>query len=67
MSLSFHWFLPTSGDSRSIVGGGHGADLRVSAADRPATTVAGVAIPDATICAVARAALSNRDQSPSPM
>ena len=23
--LSFHWFLPTSGDSRSIVGGGHGA------------------------------------------
>ncbi|WP_420750225.1 LLM class flavin-dependent oxidoreductase [Rhodococcus sp. O3] len=37
MSLSFHWFLPTSGDSRSIVGGGHGADLRVSAADRPAT------------------------------
>lgn len=37
MSLSFHWFLPTSGDSRSIVGGGHGADLRVTAADRPAT------------------------------
>ncbi|WP_137723270.1 LLM class flavin-dependent oxidoreductase [Prescottella subtropica] len=35
--LSFHWFLPTSGDSRSIVGGGHGADLRASAADRPAT------------------------------
>jgi alkanesulfonate monooxygenase len=23
--LSFHWFLPTSGDSRYIVGGGHGA------------------------------------------
>lgn len=37
MSLSFHWFLPTSGDSRSIVGGGHGADLRASASDRPAT------------------------------
>ena len=37
MSLSFHWFLPTSGDSRSIVGGGHGADLRAQASDRPAT------------------------------
>ncbi|MEE2060779.1 LLM class flavin-dependent oxidoreductase [Rhodococcus artemisiae] len=37
MSLSFHWFLPTSGDSRSIVGGGHGADLRANAGDRPAT------------------------------
>jgi alkanesulfonate monooxygenase len=24
VSLKFHWFLPTSGDSRSIVGGGHG-------------------------------------------
>lgn len=24
-ALTFHWFLPTSGDSRSIVGGGHGA------------------------------------------
>ncbi|RDI30240.1 hypothetical protein DEU38_10646 [Rhodococcus sp. AG1013] len=36
-SLSFHWFLPTSGDSRKIVGGGHGADLRSSAGDRPAT------------------------------
>jgi alkanesulfonate monooxygenase len=23
--LTFHWFLPTSGDSREIVGGGHGA------------------------------------------
>jgi alkanesulfonate monooxygenase len=23
--ISFHWFLPTSGDSREIVGGGHGA------------------------------------------
>ena len=23
--LVFHWFLPTSGDSRQIVGGGHGA------------------------------------------
>jgi alkanesulfonate monooxygenase len=24
MALKFHWFLPTSGDSRAIVGGGHG-------------------------------------------
>jgi alkanesulfonate monooxygenase len=23
--LTFHWFLPTSGDSRDIIGGGHGA------------------------------------------
>ena len=23
MSLQFHWFLPTTGDSRSLVGGGH--------------------------------------------
>jgi len=22
--LSFHWFLPTNGDGRDIVGGGHG-------------------------------------------
>jgi alkanesulfonate monooxygenase len=27
MTLTFHWFLPTSGDSRNIVGGGHGADV----------------------------------------
>jgi alkanesulfonate monooxygenase len=27
MSLTFHWFLPTSGDSRNITGGGHGADV----------------------------------------
>jgi alkanesulfonate monooxygenase len=25
MTLTFHWFLPTSGDSRNITGGGHGA------------------------------------------
>ncbi len=24
MSLHFHWFLPTNGDGRDIVGGGHG-------------------------------------------
>ncbi|MBV2365350.1 LLM class flavin-dependent oxidoreductase [Streptomonospora nanhaiensis] len=25
MAITFHWFLPTQGDSRGIVGGGHGA------------------------------------------
>lgn len=25
MTLTFHWFLPTSGDFRAIVGGGHGS------------------------------------------
>ncbi|MGW7514966.1 LLM class flavin-dependent oxidoreductase [Streptomyces sp. NPDC054796] len=35
MSLTFHWFLPTSGDSRHVVGGGHGAPATASAADRP--------------------------------
>ncbi len=25
MTLRFHWFLPTSGDSRDVQGGGHGA------------------------------------------
>ncbi|HEX9030580.1 MAG TPA: LLM class flavin-dependent oxidoreductase [Streptosporangiaceae bacterium] len=27
MSLSFHWFLPTSGDGRGIIGGGHSIPL----------------------------------------
>lgn len=38
MSLTFHWFLPTYGDSRRIVGGGH--DLPAGSVDdeqRPAT------------------------------
>ena len=34
MGLSFHWFLPTSGDSRGLVAGGHGLPM---AGDRPAT------------------------------
>ncbi|WP_406230700.1 LLM class flavin-dependent oxidoreductase [Nocardia sp. NBC_01009] len=34
MSLSFHWFLPTYGDSRSLVAGGHGTFM---SGDRPAT------------------------------
>ncbi|WP_345438107.1 LLM class flavin-dependent oxidoreductase [Actinoallomurus vinaceus] len=28
MVTAFHWFLPTSGDGRTLVGGGHGADVR---------------------------------------
>ncbi|MER7751822.1 LLM class flavin-dependent oxidoreductase [Kitasatospora sp. NPDC097643] len=35
MSLTFHWFLPTNGDSRQIVGGGHGSTPGVAGADRP--------------------------------
>jgi alkanesulfonate monooxygenase len=35
MPLTFHWFLPTNGDSRNVVGGGHGANATSSAGDRP--------------------------------
>jgi alkanesulfonate monooxygenase len=34
MGLTFHWFLPTSGDSRGLVAGGHGLPM---SGDRPAT------------------------------
>ncbi|MCQ4121229.1 LLM class flavin-dependent oxidoreductase [Rhodococcus tibetensis] len=34
MSLHFHWFLPTYGDSRNLMAGGHGSAM---AGDRPAT------------------------------
>ncbi|MFE9609847.1 LLM class flavin-dependent oxidoreductase [Streptomyces sp. NPDC006012] len=37
MSLTFHWFLPTNGDSRHVVGGGHGAPATASGRDRPPT------------------------------
>jgi len=37
MSLTFHWFLPTNGDSRDIVGGGHGVSTGAAGGDRPAT------------------------------
>jgi alkanesulfonate monooxygenase len=37
MSLRFHWFLPTSGDGRDIVAGGHGAAHGVADAVRPAS------------------------------
>ncbi|MGD0556239.1 MAG: LLM class flavin-dependent oxidoreductase [Streptosporangiaceae bacterium] len=37
MSLRFHWFLPTNGDGRDIVGGGHGMATGSAGAVRPAT------------------------------
>jgi alkanesulfonate monooxygenase len=37
MSLTFHWFLPTYGDSRDIVGGGHGVPAGKAGGARPAT------------------------------
>ncbi|MFI1363695.1 LLM class flavin-dependent oxidoreductase [Streptomyces griseochromogenes] len=37
MSLTFHWFLPTNGDSRHVVVGGHGTPATVSSRDRPPT------------------------------
>ncbi|WP_433040420.1 LLM class flavin-dependent oxidoreductase [Dactylosporangium sp. CS-033363] len=37
MTLTFHWFLPTNGDGRGVVGGGHGAQTGSAAAERPVT------------------------------
>ena len=37
MSLVFHWFLPTNGDSRHVVGGGHGSPATAAAQDRTPT------------------------------
>jgi alkanesulfonate monooxygenase len=37
MTLTFHWFLPTYGDSRHIVGGGHGLHTGSASGARPAT------------------------------
>ncbi|WEO99227.1 LLM class flavin-dependent oxidoreductase [Streptomyces sp. FXJ1.172] len=37
MSLTFHWFLPANGDSRHVVGGGHGTPATASGRDRPPT------------------------------
>ncbi|GKQ36095.1 hypothetical protein ALMP_26380 [Streptomyces sp. A012304] len=34
MSLTFHWFLPTNGDSRHVVGG-HGTPVAATGGDRP--------------------------------
>jgi alkanesulfonate monooxygenase len=35
MTLRFHWFLPTNGDGRDIVGGGHGVAVGAAGAIRP--------------------------------
>jgi len=35
VSLTFHWFLPTNGDSRHVVGGGHGSPVTAAGGDRP--------------------------------
>ncbi|MFG1888018.1 LLM class flavin-dependent oxidoreductase [Micromonospora sp. NPDC049051] len=37
MALTFHWFLPTYGDSRDIVGGGHGVPVGTAGGARPAS------------------------------
>ena len=37
MSLHFHWFLPTNGDGRDIVGGGHGVATGSAGVIRPAS------------------------------
>jgi alkanesulfonate monooxygenase len=34
-TLKFHWFLPTNGDGRDIVGGGHGVATGAAGAIRP--------------------------------
>ncbi|MBB2989781.1 alkanesulfonate monooxygenase [Mycolicibacterium iranicum] len=36
-ALKLHWFLPTYGDSRSIVGGGHGTPAGAARSDRDAS------------------------------
>ncbi|MCG5214791.1 LLM class flavin-dependent oxidoreductase [Streptosporangium soli] len=36
-NLTFHWFLPTYGDSRDVVGGGHGLPAGAAGGERPAT------------------------------
>ncbi|MEV6491336.1 LLM class flavin-dependent oxidoreductase [Actinoplanes sp. NPDC051633] len=35
--MDFHWFLPTNGDSREIVGGGHGVPTGAAGGVRPLT------------------------------
>ncbi|MFJ8433941.1 LLM class flavin-dependent oxidoreductase [Kitasatospora sp. NPDC094019] len=35
MTLTAHWFLPTTGDSRHVVGGGHGSTPGTVGTDRP--------------------------------
>ena len=35
--LTFHWFLPTNGDGRQLVGGGHGIGTGSAGSIRPAS------------------------------
>ncbi len=35
--ITLHWFLPTNGDSRQLVGGGHGLGTGSAGTIRPAT------------------------------
>jgi alkanesulfonate monooxygenase len=37
VALQFHWFLPTNGDGRDIVGGGHGISTGSAGSFRPAS------------------------------
>jgi alkanesulfonate monooxygenase len=37
MSIKLHWFLPTYGDGRQLVGGGHGVPIGSAGGLRPAT------------------------------
>jgi alkanesulfonate monooxygenase len=37
VALTFRWFLPTNGDSRHVVSGGHGTPATASGQDRPPT------------------------------
>ena len=37
MTVKLHWFLPTYGDSRNIVGGGHGTPAGAAGGDRAAS------------------------------
>ncbi|WP_396931348.1 LLM class flavin-dependent oxidoreductase [Mycolicibacterium sp.] len=37
MTVKLHWFLPTYGDSRNIVGGGHGTPAGAAGGDREAS------------------------------
>ena len=37
MALHFHWFLPTNGDGRDIVDGGHGVATGSAGVVRPAS------------------------------
>lgn len=46
MSLTFHWFLPTTGDSRSLVGGGHSLPADVARGGGPENTAGRYREPD---------------------